>query len=104
MLTYEESQLNRDSDFRSFKYSLFPRTTFIDFIFHRWQTRVGGETEEQLVNNAFNAMYEYYEFVVNGVSEYISKGSIFLKNRHFIIQERFNKLIYGINTTIKCGT
>ena len=32
------------------------------------------------------------------------KGSIFLKNRHFIIQERFNKLIYGINTIIKCGT
>ena len=26
------------------------------------------------------------------------KGSIFLKNRHFIIQESFNKLIYGINT------
>ena len=32
------------------------------------------------------------------------KGSIFLKNRHFIIQERFNKLIYGMNTIIKCGT
>ena len=26
------------------------------------------------------------------------KGSIFLKNRHFILQERLNKLIYGINT------
>ena len=32
------------------------------------------------------------------------KGSIFLKNIHFIIQERFHKLIYGINTIIKCGT
>ena len=32
------------------------------------------------------------------------KGSIFLKNRHFITQERFNKLIYGINTINKCGT
>ena len=32
------------------------------------------------------------------------KGSIFLKNRHFIIQERFNKLIYCINTIIKWGT
>ena len=32
------------------------------------------------------------------------KGDKFLKNRHFIIQERFNKLIYGINTIIKCGT
>ena len=31
-------------------------------------------------------------------------GSIFLKNRHFIIQERFNKLIYGIKKIIKCGT
>ena len=32
------------------------------------------------------------------------KGAILLKNRHFIIQERFNKLIYGIYTIIKCGT
>ena len=30
------------------------------------------------------------------------KGSIFLKNRHFIIQERFNKSIYdGINANYK---
>ena len=28
------------------------------------------------------------------------KGSISLKNRHFIIQERLNRLIYGINTII----
>ena len=44
---------------------------------------------------------------VNSVSQsfvYLFKGSIFLKNRHFIIQERFNKLKYGINTIIKCGT
>ena len=34
-------------------------------------------------------------------SQYV-KDSIFLKN-DFIIQERFNKLIYGINTIIKCG-
>ena len=32
------------------------------------------------------------------------KGSISLKYRHFIVQERFNKLIHGINTIIKCGT
>ena len=32
------------------------------------------------------------------------KDSIFLKNRHFFIQERFNKLIYGINMIIKSGT
>ena len=32
------------------------------------------------------------------------KGSIFLINRYFIIQERFNKFIYGSNTIIKCGT
>ena len=31
------------------------------------------------------------------------KGSIFPKNRHFIIQESFNKLLYCINTIIKCG-
>ena len=32
------------------------------------------------------------------------KGSIFLKYRYFVIQERLNKLIYGINTIIICGT
>ena len=32
------------------------------------------------------------------------KGSIFHGNRHFIIQERFNKLLYGINIIMKCGT
>ena len=25
-------------------------------------------------------------------------------HRHFVIQERFNKLVYGIDTIIKCGT
>ena len=25
-----------------------------------------------------------------------------VKNRHFVIQERFNKLIYDINAIIKC--
>ena len=34
---------------------------------------------------------------------YYFKGSIFLKNRYFIIQERFNKLIYCISSIIKCG-
>ena len=34
----------------------------------------------------------------------LPKGCIFLKNRHFVIQERFEKLTYGINTIIKCGT
>ena len=29
------------------------------------------------------------------------ESSIFLKNRHFIIQIRFNKLMYGLNTSIK---
>ena len=29
---------------------------------------------------------------------------MFLKNRHFIILERFDKLIYGINSVIKYGT
>ena len=48
--------------------------------------------------------------VVTWTSDFIGqvwlevKGSIFLKNRHFMIQERFNKLIFGINTIIKCGT
>ena len=33
----------------------------------------------------------------------ILKGSIFLKSRHFFIQGRFNKLIFSIDTIIKCG-
>ena len=41
-------------------------------------------------------------FVMSGILFF--KGSVFLKNRHFITQERFNKLIYGINTAIKSGT
>ena len=32
------------------------------------------------------------------------EGYLLLKNRHFIIQERFNKLIYDINTIMKGGT
>ena len=28
------------------------------------------------------------------------KGSIFLKNRHFIIKDRLNKLIYGIDIIV----
>ena len=27
-----------------------------------------------------------------------------IPHRHFIIQEKFDKLIYSINTIIKCGT
>ena len=30
-------------------------------------------------------------------------GSAFLKKWHFVIKERFNYLIYGVNTIIKCG-
>ena len=30
------------------------------------------------------------------------KGPIFLKNKHFIVQERFNILILSFNTTITC--
>ena len=32
------------------------------------------------------------------------KGFRYFKTIHFIIKERFNKLIYGINTIIKYGT
>ena len=28
---------------------------------------------------------------------------MYLKNGHFLIQERFNKLIYGIITILNCG-
>ena len=33
----------------------------------------------------------------------VFEDSIFLKNRHFFIQERFDKLLYSINMIIKCG-
>ena len=42
--------------------------------------------------------------IIQNRPAHIIKGSIFLKNRHSIIQERFNKLICSINTIIKCGT
>ena len=35
--------------------------------------------------------------------EYLIKGSIFLKNRHFIIQDGLNELVFGISAIIKCG-
>ena len=45
---------------------------------------------------------ELYKYITSDVN---IKGSIFLKNRHFIIQERFyNKFDIWINTIIKCGT
>ena len=34
---------------------------------------------------------------------FVTKSSTFLKNRHFIIQERFNELICCVKTIIKCG-
>ena len=50
--------------------------------------------------------YMFYDAVENYLVIIIKycEGSIILKNRHFIIQERFNKLIYDINAIIKCGS
>ena len=45
----------------------------------------------------------FYVSIVLSRSLLFLKGSIFLKNRLFFIQERSNKLIYSINTIIKCG-
>ena len=42
--------------------------------------------------------------VYRAANQSLFKDSIFLKNIHFIIQERFVKSIYGINTIIKCST
>ena len=57
----------------------------------------GGRTCKRLLVSHSSAVYISWPFV-------IIKGSISLKNRHFIIQKRFNKLIHGIYTIIKCGT
>ena len=50
-----------------------------------------------------NYEQENTSMVVRILKSFI-KGSISLKNRHFVVQERFNKLIHGINTIKKCGT
>lgn len=39
-------------------------------LFFRWKARVGGETDDDKLDNAFDAMYEYYQFIVNGVSNF----------------------------------
>ena len=51
------------------------------------------------LNNACYGIFKHDCCSFNGF-----KGSIFLKIRHFIVQEIFNKLIYCINTIIKCDT
>ncbi|XP_060560013.1 A disintegrin and metalloproteinase with thrombospondin motifs 6-like [Ruditapes philippinarum] len=33
----------------------------------RWKAKVGGSTDEESVDLAFDAMHEYYQFVVNGI-------------------------------------
>ena len=44
-----------------------------------------------------------YNVVRDPVNRKLFKGSIFPPKQTFYIQERFNKLIYRINTIIKCG-
>ena len=60
------------------------------------QKRKRGET-----NNDLTVRYINTEEMQDGNR---LKASMFLKNKHFIIREMFNKLIYDINTTIKWGT
>ena len=55
------------------------------------------------------ASNEYHNICVlwrnmKNIGTFQLKGSIFPKNWHFIIQEKFNKLIYGIYTIIKRDT
>ena len=55
-----------------------------------------------LAENSLLSLYEddpeeFMRRVVTQDFNYL-KGSLFLKNRHFIIQERFNKLTYRFNT------
>jgi hypothetical protein len=40
------------------------------FLSLRWKAKVGGSTDEESVDLAFDAMHEYYQFVVNGVSSF----------------------------------
>ena len=47
----------------------------------------------------FNSKMEYIMATL-----IVNKGSIFLKNKHCVLQESFDKLVYGINIIIKCGT
>ena len=52
-------------------------------------------------------LHFFYFFFFGRIQLYVLwivlKGSIILKNRHFITQERFDKLIYGINTIMIYG-
>ena len=49
------------------------------------------------------ASHDISPYSIENGGDLFIKGSIPLKNRHFVIQGRFNKLIYGINTIINCG-
>ena len=62
-----------------------------------WNLKYSEHSSQRFIYSQRCCHYNEFAIVKN-------KGSIFLKVRHLIIQERFNKLIYGINTIIKCGT
>ena len=48
--------------------SFFFSEIFTFFTIFSWKSRVGGETEDEILNNAYDAMYQYYQFIINGVS------------------------------------
>ena len=60
------------------------------------------EIQSELFWVFFLAVSDIFCQFLIAFDRYLLKGAIFLKNRHFIIQERFGELIYGINTIIKC--
>ena len=47
------------------------------------------------ITEAFSSSSRYVDVLL--------KGSVFFKNRHFIIEERLDKVIYDVNTITKCG-
>ena len=66
---------------------------------HLYEMTSGADGKDVNVISAnHNCSRQYFDFFFFFGS---FKGSIFLKNRHFIFKKRFNK--YGNNTSIKCG-
>ena len=51
------------------------------------------------VRKSYVGVSKSYVGVITSYVDVI-KGSISLKNRHFIIQERFTKLLYGIKNVV----
>ena len=56
------------------------------------------------VTSAINIVTNMNGLLLTYHNTILLKGPIFLKTKYFVIKERFNKLIYGINTIINVAS